>query len=234
MTIADGVFVQGEADAVEYLNDWIAGRQSANVLDAGCGERCALDYGADAVVTGLDVSAALLARNPRLDRRVAGDLATTDLDPASYDTVVCWDVLEHLRDPVAALENLDRSLAERGALILKAPNLRSVKGVATKYTPYRFHRWIYHRFDVSESDPFPTYFDRSIAPSALLGWAAARGLRVRWVAYWESDLQNRLRSRLHVDGAAWRFVARAVRGLSAGSLDATATDFVLVFERSAS
>ena len=237
MTIPGAVLVQGEAEAVDYLNDWIATRHGERspfrVLDAGCGERCALEYGPDAVVTGVDVSAALLARNARLNHRVAADLNSANLDRAAYDTVVCWDVLEHLDHAVAALESLERSLASPGTLILKAPNLRSLKGIVTKYTPYRFHRWVYRRFVVSTSEPFPTPFDRSVAPRKLLSWAATRGLGLQWAAYWESELQGDLRARLHLDGGAWNVVAKAVRTLSAGALDAAATDFVLVFERRA-
>ena len=235
MMIPDAVPIAGEAEAVDYLNDWIGkrhcGRPTVSVLDAGCGDRCALAYGADAVVTGIDVSAALLARNPRLDHRIVSDLVSANVDQASYDTVVCWDVLEHVEHASAALDRLEHALATPGTLILKTPNLRSLKGIATKYTPYRFHRWVYRRFAVSTSMPFPTQFDRSVAPGALISWAASRGLRLEWAAYWESPLQARLRARLHLEGAAWNLASGSVRKLSAGSLDAVATDFVLLFER---
>lgn len=235
MLIPGAVVTQGEGEVVDYLNELLANRHreqpSINVLDAGCGERCALDYGPDAVVTGVDISAALLTRNERLDLRVAADISSADLDRATYDTVVCWDVLEHLEHADAALDQLERSLRTPGILILKAPNLRSLKGMATKYTPYGFHRWVYRRFAVSELEPFPTHFDRSIAPRELIRWASTRGLRLHWAACWESQLQRRLRTRLHLDGAAWNLAARVVRKLSAGRLDAVATDFVLVFER---
>jgi SAM-dependent methyltransferase len=182
---------------------------------------------------GVDVASELLARNPRLDHRIVADLASADLDPASFDTVVCWDVLEHLGNAGSALDRLERALGETGTLILKVPNLRSPKGIVTKYTPYAFHKWVYRRFSVSDATPFRTHFDGAIAPHELLRWATARRLRLRWAAYWESDLQQRLRRRVHLDGGAWNLVAGSVRRLSAGRLDASATDFVLAFERPA-
>jgi len=237
VAIPGAVPIESETAAVDYLNDLIArdhaGRSSSAVLEAGCGERCALDYGAAAIVTGVDVVPELLARNPRLDHRIVADLASADLDAAAFDTVVCWDVLEHVDDAGSALDRLERALGRPGTLILKVPNLRSPKGIATKYTPYRFHKWVYRRFSVSDATPFPTHFDGVIAPHELLRWAATRGLRVRWAAYWESDLQRRLRQRVHLDGSAWSLVAGSLRRLSAGRLDAGATDFVLAFERHA-
>jgi SAM-dependent methyltransferase len=228
--------VESEADVVEYLNGLISAkhRESAamHVLDAGCGERCALEFGPNAIVTGVDISHALLARNQRLDTRIVADLAHARLTDGHFDTIVCWDVLEHLENPLSALDNLARSLAPRGMLVLKAPNLHSPKGLVTKYTPYRFHRWVYRRFDASDGAmPFPTRFDRSVAAGALHAWAQAHGLSLRTSAYWEADLQMRLRTRLRLRGQVWAVAQRLVRTLSFGAVDARATDFVLVFEK---
>ncbi len=233
---ADGPIVESEETVVEHLNRLVQSRHGVqrrfSVLEAGCGERCALDYSAAAQVTGVDISSALLERNPRLDHRIVSDLERAQLAEESFEMVVCWDVLEHLENPREALDNLTRALVPGGMLIVKVPNLNSVKGLATKYTPYRFHRWVYRRFAVSDgTQPFPTRFDGSIAPQALHEWAGRTGLVPHWTAFWEADLQRRLRGRLHVRGRAWSAVRWMVRRLSLGVVDAQATDFVLVLEK---
>ena len=90
------------------------------VLDAGCGsmpyraviERSAVRY------DGLDI-----------EPRTAGvryTCSVTDMAPvsdASYDTVLCSEVLEHLRDPAAALSEINRVLKPGGKLILSVPFL---------------------------------------------------------------------------------------------------------------
>jgi SAM-dependent methyltransferase len=228
--------VESENAAVEHLSGWIAsndrGTGPTSILDAGCGQRCVLEYGPEAVVTGLDVSPTLLERNTRLNHRIVADLAHAPLEEGQFDLVVCWDVLEHLDDPTSALDNMSRALAPRGLLVLKAPSLNSPKGLLTKFTPYRFHLWAYRRFDVAgDATPFPTPLKRTMSPRALWQWASSNGLSVRWAACWEAQLQVRLRSRLHLAGRPWAIAQRLVRALSLGTLDSQATDFVIVLQK---
>jgi 2-polyprenyl-3-methyl-5-hydroxy-6-metoxy-1,4-benzoquinol methylase len=103
---------------------------SKRVLDVGC----ATGYLARALgergctVSGLefDAEAAEEAR-PHLDRLVVGDVEALDLaeafDGERFDVVVFGDVLEHLRDPLAALRNARRVLTERGSVVASIPNV---------------------------------------------------------------------------------------------------------------
>lgn len=232
----DTRFIESGEAAVEYLNGLVREKsrdaRQFSVLDAGCGERCALDYGSKAEVTGVDISPVLLKRNQRLDHYIVADLEKAPLADQSFDVIVCWDVLEHLERPREALDNITRALAPGGVLILKIPNLHSPKGLATKYTPHRFHRWVYRRYGLSDGTiPFPTRFDGSMAPAAIHAWAESLNLSLRWSAFWEADVQRRLRARLRITGFAWSGVRWLVRTLSLGLIDARATDFVLVLER---
>ncbi len=103
---------------------------SKRVLDVGC----ATGYLAQALtargcsVSGLefDPVAAEEARS-HLDRLVIGDLEALDLAETfgdePFDVVVFGDVLEHLRDPLAALRNARRVLRERGSIVASIPNV---------------------------------------------------------------------------------------------------------------
>lgn len=112
--------------------DALAGRVRQNesggrFLDFGCGSGAFLDAmpGYDGV--GFEVAPADLARNGRM---VAGDivsdnLSSVGLDPASFDFIVAWDVLEHLAEPVRQMQRLMTLLKRGGRIYLTLPDSAS-------------------------------------------------------------------------------------------------------------
>ena len=80
------------------------------VLNVGCGWR---RYGEDAV--RLDI-------NPHVHPDILADIqAGTGLRDASFDTVLAFDVLEHLRDPWTALAEIGRVIKPGGLFYLTVP-----------------------------------------------------------------------------------------------------------------
>jgi O-antigen biosynthesis protein len=59
------------------------------------------------------------------ERVLVGDVETMalPLETASFDVVLCGDVVEHLRDPVATLARLRPYLKPGGRLVLSTPNV---------------------------------------------------------------------------------------------------------------
>jgi len=55
----------------------------------------------------------------------AGTLEEAHYPDASFDAVTLWDVLEHLHDPFAALEEIHRILDTDGIVLIRVPNLAS-------------------------------------------------------------------------------------------------------------
>lgn len=104
-------------------------RGSARVLDVGCSAGVlARDLAAaGAVVDGIEYDPQAADEARVVCRRVlVGDLDSMDLgglDPAGYDAIVCADILEHLRDPVAVLGRLREHLGAGGKLIVSVPNI---------------------------------------------------------------------------------------------------------------
>ncbi|WP_020471398.1 glycosyltransferase [Zavarzinella formosa] len=104
--------------------------EAKSILDVGCGAGRLgeqLKQRQQARVTGLefDPSAAKAARS-RLDEVWEGDVESPSLSFAgqSFDAVVCGDVLEHLRDPLAFLRRVQTWLKPDGRLIASIPNVR--------------------------------------------------------------------------------------------------------------
>lgn len=110
-------------------------RPLGRVLDVGCGEgavgRLLLAEGATSV-TGIEINpgAAARAREALDEVRVGAveDVLPTLAGP--WDTICCYDVLEHLVDPSSVLRTL-RALAAPGAhLHVSIPNARHVSLIA--------------------------------------------------------------------------------------------------------
>lgn len=104
-------------------------RGSKTVLDVGCSAGVlARDLKAQgALVDGIEYDPAAAAEARAVCRQVlVGDLETmelSELDPQGYDAILCADIIEHLRDPVAALARLRPHLKEDGKLVISVPNI---------------------------------------------------------------------------------------------------------------
>jgi SAM-dependent methyltransferase len=95
------------------LLDWLRTRYvRGRVLDVGCGDRPydALFTGADELV-GFDVPS-----NEYAD--LHGSIEGIPVDDASFDVVLCLQVLEHVPDPAAALRELRRAVRPGGRVLL--------------------------------------------------------------------------------------------------------------------
>jgi 2-polyprenyl-3-methyl-5-hydroxy-6-metoxy-1,4-benzoquinol methylase len=98
------------------------------VLDLGCSSgylaRPLVEHGCTVVGIERDPAAAELAREVCEDVLV-GDVETMELPfgPASFDVVLCGDLVEHLRDPSTFLARARPLLVEGGRLVLSTPNV---------------------------------------------------------------------------------------------------------------
>jgi SAM-dependent methyltransferase len=214
-------------------------RPAPRVLEAGCGSSSLVRLPADATLVGLDISARQLERNHALHDKLQGDIQSYRFAPASFDLIVCWDVLEHLAAPERALKRLVEALAPGGLLVLGMPNALSLKGVLTKLLPFRAHVWVYRRLIGSRGPaedgrgPFPTYMRLAIAPPRLQRRLESAGLRVIHREAYESPLQARVRSRIPGMEAAWPMVRAAVSALSRGQVSVDDTDVIMVAQSAA-
>jgi CMP-N-acetylneuraminic acid synthetase/2-polyprenyl-3-methyl-5-hydroxy-6-metoxy-1,4-benzoquinol methylase len=98
------------------------------MLDVGCSTgfvvEAARDRGWDATGLDLNPSAIEYGRSRGLDLRNAA-LEDAQFEPASFDAVCLFDVLEHLLDPVLTLRACTRLLRPGGIVFLYVPNYDS-------------------------------------------------------------------------------------------------------------
>jgi len=102
-------------------------------LDAGCGTGRLSRYLASrgCTVTGVDASAEMIriasnGHSKAVQFQQIADIETMDIEPASFDGVLCISVLEYLADPSAALARFASGLRPGGLLIVSVPNRLSL------------------------------------------------------------------------------------------------------------
>ena len=108
-----------------------------NVLDVGCfcggSGRWIKDQFPDAHVTGIEMleKAAEIARQS-YDEVHTGKFEEIDTQPWSgkFDTIITADVLEHMYNPWAVLQQLKPLLAPGGAIYISLPNIRNLNILA--------------------------------------------------------------------------------------------------------
>lgn len=98
------------------VRDLIAPLPGQSILDAGCGEGFVLNMllemrGDLEIAVGVDIDAEALGRGRRLFSKVPllqADILCLPYPSASFDIVVCTEVLEHFRNPAEVLSELRR------------------------------------------------------------------------------------------------------------------------------
>ena len=118
--------------------------------------------------------------------QVVGDAHALCFGDATFDTVLCTEVLEHLPDPQRGIDEMFRVLADDGTLLLTTRFLfpiHDAPGDFFRYTRYGLQHLL-RRFEdvdiVEESDPLGTIailLQRLGIQAETLGW---RPLRLGW------------------------------------------------------
>jgi SAM-dependent methyltransferase len=225
-------------DRLQRVVSSLLSSQSSDVisaLEAGCGSISRLNLPANTKLTGIDISLRQLERNVGLDHKVLGNLEEHDWGATKFDIVVCWDVIEHLPNPVKALNKLLGCLAPGGILVLAYPNLWSLKGLVTKFTPYWFHAAFY-RYVIGDTrssdqwDQFPTYFSAQIAPNKIERLAQSLGHQVIYEEIYEGPVQCGLRQRRKLYDFAFQTLSSVSRLLTFGKMDLGLSDCITVIQ----
>jgi len=145
--------------------DEVRGR---DVLDAGAGtgwfSRGLSEWGGR--VTSLDVGPELMdqVRGKCDSRLVVGSLLDLPFPGASFDVVLCTEVIEHTTDPRRAVSELCRVLRRAGILVITVPN--------------RAWHWAVRAANALRVRPYRGY-ENWVGYSELADWARGQNLVVR-------------------------------------------------------
>ena len=219
------------------LDRLLEGKWIERILEAGGGSASHLKIPDAACLIGIDVSEKQLQRNNVLDEKILGDVQTYALPESDFDIIICWDVLEHLPRPMCAVENFLRAIKEDGLIVLALPNLYSMKGMLTKYTPFWFHVWVRrHLFGEKEAGtedfgPFPTFLRFSVTPSAIKRFARERGMAIEYFCIYESQMHRVFKERHRTLGIIWSILSLVVQTLTLNGISANLTDYVIMLRK---
>jgi len=197
--MAAGLFRNEISDLV---NLHFKGRQDLKLFEAGCGSASHFGFIGVTRSVGIDISREVLDKNTVLDEKILGDLQTHPLPKKQFDIVVCWDVLEHLSTPRAALTNMFSAVSPDGLIILGFPHLMSIKGLVTRFTPFWFHVWFYKRILKSKVLPFPTYLRADIIPSRVVKFSDENGFSALFYGVKQGPAAEKLGQKLWLFKAA--------------------------------
>lgn len=116
------------------------------ILDIGCGPGQLYDYAKDrySEVYGIDLAPTAV----RAARRRGMKARKFDLNAAkkmpfnsnSFDSVVCLDVIDYMKDPDFIIKEISRVLRKNGTLILSFPNVRAISRLYSLAVRGRFPR----------------------------------------------------------------------------------------------
>jgi len=166
-------------------------------------------------VYGLDPDSRVLS-NPWLDHAFVGRGEKMPMfADGQFDIVICDNVLEHLREPVAFFCEVRRVLKRGGWFLAKTPNRYHYVPLLAQLTPLWFHRFATRLRGRARNDTFSTFY-RANTPRKLRTLAHQAGLKLiainsyearpeylRWnaLAYLPGILYERLVNWLRFDAA---------------------------------
>lgn len=227
-----------QINTVQIIVDkMLANGEPMRVLEAGCGSRSFIQFGPRAYIAGIDISKEQLQKNTLLQEKILGDIQTYPLSPATFDVVICWDVLEHLPQPENALKNFLLAVRPGGIIVLGAPVMSSLKGLVTKFTPHWFHVLLYRKLignplaGTPGNGPFKTFLKSSMSPRSIRQFAGINHLDIDFFETFEGVMQQNVRKRYRLADILFRVVSPLVKLLSFGAVDPDATEFVAVLRK---
>ena len=221
----------------QVFDSLLANVPAPKILKASCGSASHYQFKPSAELVGIDISQEQLDHNKTLSKKILGDIQTYDLSKFSFDVIICHFVLEHLDDPEKALANFVRGLSHRGIIVIVAPNLFSLVGVVTKFTPFWFHRFarriLSHnkRMNTINNERFPTPFRLSMTPQRVMLFARRNGLKVRYIRMYEGWLSWLLRRKSKLAMVFFKTLQVLVKVFTLGKLDILIETYTMILER---
>jgi len=196
---------------VAIVESMLAGR-SGRMLDVGCGRGMVAAHFADLGwdVAAIDISPMAIEWTRKQHPRIKAGVLDIETEPiqGTHDAILCLEVLQQVRDPVAALTRLKGGLTPSGVAIVSLPNefhlARRLSILAGRvnfggiddthiklYTPVE-HRRLFDRCDFAVE----AIRVQSIIPPRWLNgrphsWCNA--LATRWPGLWALSVIYRLR-----------------------------------------
>ena len=110
---------------INRLKEILNYKKNGKLLEIGCGKGGFLKLATKYFdIEGMDISQYALNSSRKIlgGHVYLGNIETTNLKSRDYDVIVVFNLLEHLKNPRAAIEKLHKGLKKGGIVIGSAPN----------------------------------------------------------------------------------------------------------------
>jgi SAM-dependent methyltransferase len=217
------------AEAERFVDSILPRNRVLRVLDIKAGDEH-FEIRKPIYVVGVDVLQAERGRRPDADEHRVMDLEQVELESTEYDVVLCINVLEHARKPLALFPVIREALKPEGILVIELPNVVSLKGFLVRLTPWSIRCWFYaHVLRAAPANrPAPSVHSLSLRPSSLLSQARAGGWKVQYFRTYEGPVQKSVRHRIGIVGRRWKLIAGLTRLMTLGALTAEDTGIIAI------
>jgi len=122
----DPIQVQGERRRAEVIVFLLRPHRTDTILDIGCGDAYQISYIVrhKSYIVGIDISHEKLKEGKRRVREANLICASSEklpFKPKFFNKVMCLELLEHLKDPLKTLNEIDIVLKQKGVLVISVP-----------------------------------------------------------------------------------------------------------------
>lgn len=83
-----------------------------------------------------------------------GDLTALPFDANTFDVIVCYETVEHVDDPIAAINELQRVLKDTGLLIISTPNKENYSDRFNYNNPFHMKELAFSEFQSALGNSF--------------------------------------------------------------------------------
>jgi ubiquinone/menaquinone biosynthesis C-methylase UbiE len=119
------------------------------VLEIGCGAGNILEKAPMGKLFGIDISSFILNKSrKKLNEKFflfQADAQTLPFKDLSFPRIICSEVLEHLLDPLASLNEMSRILKTQGITIISVPNELMINRIKSIFIRLGLFKWLFQR-----------------------------------------------------------------------------------------
>ena len=123
--------------------------KEGRVLEVGCGAGNILEKVPSANLFGIDISALVLFKAKERLREngllLQSDAQSLPFKGQTFAQVICSEVLEHLLDPSAALNEMARVLRAEGVAVVSVPNESMINRIKNILIRLGIFKWLFQR-----------------------------------------------------------------------------------------
>ena len=123
--------------------------QEDRVIEIGCGAGNILEKAPQGKLFGVDISFFILTKaKQKLNKKVClflADAQTLPFKEQVFTRVICSEVLEHLLDPLAAVNEAARILGNQGVAIISIPNESMINWTKSILIRLGIFKWLFQR-----------------------------------------------------------------------------------------